>query len=153
MLALTLAACTENVSSAAPAESSVVVETSDTTVSLVEEFKDPSDSYKPLTRWWVPGSMMDKEEITKEIKSMAQAGLGGVEIVPVSVAGGDGEGQLDWGSDQWKEVTKHILEEAGKNNMTVDFTMTPAWPLALPTITDVNDPKQGAQMELARSDR
>ena len=148
MLALTLAACTENVSSAAPAESSVVVETSDTTVSLVEEFKDPSDSYKPLTRWWVPGSMMDKEEITKEIKSMAQAGLGGVEIVPVSVAGGDGEGQLDWGSDQWKEVTKHILEEAGKNNMTVDFTMTPAWPLALPTITDVNDPKQGAQMEL-----
>lgn len=117
-------------------------------MTLATEFKNPSNDNKPLTRWWVPGSQMDKEEIRKEIESMVNAGFGGAEIVPVSVAGGDGEGQLDWGSDHWKEVTKYMLETAGENNFTIDFTMTPAWPLALPTIQDVNDPAQGAQMEL-----
>lgn len=117
-------------------------------VSIVEEFKNPANQNKPLTRWWVPGSQMNKDEIEKEIKSMADAGFGGAEIVPVSVEGGDGDGQIDWGSDQWKEITKYILETAGKYDFTIDFTLTPAWPLALPTIKDVNDPKQGAQMEL-----
>lgn len=79
---------------------------------------------------------------------MVNAGFGGAEVVPVSIAGGDGEGVLDWGSEHWKEVTKHMLEVAGENNFTIDFTMTPAWPLALPTIKDVDDPAQGAQMEL-----
>lgn len=117
-------------------------------VSIVEEFKNPANQNKPLTRWWVPGSQMNKDEIEKEIKSMADAGFGGAEIVPVSVEGGDGDGQIDWGSDQWKEITKYIVETAGKYDFTIDFTLTPAWPLALPTIKDVNDPKQGAQMEL-----
>lgn len=117
-------------------------------VSIVEEFKNPANQNKPLTRWWIPGSQMNKDEIEKEIKSMADAGFGGAEIVPVSVEGGDGDGQIDWGSDQWKEITKYILETAGKYDFTIDFTLTPAWPLALPTIKDVNDPKQGAQMEL-----
>ncbi|MBR2812672.1 MAG: hypothetical protein IKD69_14960 [Solobacterium sp.] len=157
LLAVSLTACTkESTVSSVPA-SSTVKESS--TVSPTEEpvtvntafaadFAAPADEYRPLTRWWVPGSMMDKEEIKAEIESMVSAGFGGAEIVPVSVAGGDGEGQLDWGSEHWKEVTKYMLEVAGENNFTIDFTMTPAWPLALPTITDVNDPAQGAQMEL-----
>ena len=123
-------------------------ETAAMNTKMIEEFKNPSMENKPLTRWWVPGSMMDKNEIKKEIESMVKAGFGGAEIVPVSVAGGDGEGQLDWGSEHWKEVTKYMLEVAGENDFTIDFTMTPAWPLALPTIKDVNDPAQGAQMEL-----
>ncbi len=115
---------------------------------FASSFMYPSNENKPLTRWWVPGSSMDKEEIKKEIESMVNAGFGGAEIVPVSIAGGDGEGQLDWGSNKWKEVTKYILETAKEYDFTIDFTMTPAWPLALPTIKDVNDPSQGAQMEL-----
>lgn len=118
------------------------------TKDFASTFMNPSNDNKPLTRWWVPGSSMDKEEIKKEIESMVNAGFGGAEVVPVSVAGGDGEGQLDWGSDKWKEVTKYMLETAGEYDFTIDFTMTPAWPLALPTIKDVNDPSQGAQMEL-----
>ena len=139
LLAVSLTACTkESTVSSVPA-SSTVKESS--TVSPTEEpvtvntafaadFAAPADEYRPLTRWWVPGSMMDKEEIKAEIESMVSAGFGGAEIVPVSVAGGDGEGQLDWGSEHWKEVTKYMLEVAGENNFTIDFTMTPAWPLA-----------------------
>lgn len=115
---------------------------------FVERFSSPKMEDKALTRWWVPGAKMDKDEIKAEIESMVKAGLGGAEIVPVSLSGGDGEGEIDWGSKEWKEITKYILETASKYDFTIDFTMTPAWPLALPTITDVNDENQGAQMEL-----
>ena len=116
---------------------------------FAEAFLNPTADNRPLIRWWVPGSMMDKEEVKAEIESMADAGFGGAEIVPVSMGGGDDfNGSVDWGSDSWKEITKYILETAGENNFTIDFTMTPAWPLALPTVTDVNNPAQGAQMEL-----
>lgn len=115
---------------------------------LVQSFAQPESQYRPLTRWWVPGSQMDKAEVKHEIESMVEAGFGGAEVVPVSIAGGDGEGEIDWGSDNWKEITKYMLEVAGENDFTIDFTMTPAWPLALPGITDVDDPAQGAQMEL-----
>lgn len=141
LLTLSLAGCHS-------AKSSDPVSNDLTADAFVERFNDPEMNDKPITRWWVPGAKMDKKEIEAEIQSMVDAGLGGAEIVPVSLAGGDGEGKIDWGSQEWKETTKYILETASKYNFTIDFTMTPAWPLALPTIEDVNDPSQGAQMEL-----
>lgn len=143
LMALSLAGCAEK---AQPEEQPAADTETDT--AFAESFKTVSMENRPLTRWWVPGSQMDKEEIRKEIESMVNAGFGGAEVVPVSVAGGDGEGILDWGSEHWKEVTKYMLETAGEYNFTIDFTMTPAWPLALPTIKDVDDPAQGAQMEM-----
>lgn len=114
--------------------------------SFASDFASPPSAARPKTRWWVPGSHMTKEEIEKEIASMAQAGFGGAEVVPVAT-GGEGGSSIDWGTEQWNEMIKHMLQVAGKYDFTIDFTMTPAWPLALPTITDVDDPSQGAQME------
>ena len=121
-----------------PVERSVVriTATPSSDNALVKEFAQPANAYKPLTRWWVPGSMMDKDEVKHEIESMVEAGFGGAEVVPVSIAGGDGEGEIDWGTPEWVDITKYMLEVAGQNDFTIDFTMTPAWPLALPGITD-----------------
>lgn len=144
LFTISLTACSNPVTK----EQEVNVVTTNDQTTFEERFVNPNMSDKALTRWWVPGAKMEKEEIKKEILSMVNAGLGGAEIVPVSLAGGDGEGEIDWGSDEWKETTKYILETAAQYNFTIDFTMTPAWPLALPTIQDVNDISQGAQMEL-----
>ncbi len=114
---------------------------------LATEFAKPPVENRPLTRWWVPGSHMTKAEIRREIISMANAGFGGAEVVPVAV-GGEGGAQIDWGGAEWNDLISYMLEVAGENNFTIDFTMTPAWPLALPTITNVDDFSQGAQMEL-----
>ena len=113
-----------------------------------KNFSEPTTDNRPLTRWWIPGANITKNEIRHEIQSMAAAGFGGAEVVPVAMDGGDGNGQIEWGTDNWKNLTNYMLEVAGENNFTIDFTMTPAWPLALPTIQDVNNPAQGAQMEL-----
>lgn len=115
---------------------------------FAKTFSTPSADNKPLTRWWIPGANITKSEIRHELESMAAAGFGGAEVVPVAMDGGDGNGKIEWGTENWKNLTNYMLEVAGENNLTIDFTMTPAWPLALPTIQDVNNPAQGAQMEL-----
>lgn len=114
---------------------------------FIQGFVDVDMANRPKTRWWVPGSHMTKDEIEAEIKSMVAAGFGGAEIVPVAT-GGEGGDSIDWGSERWNEMIKHMLQVASQYDFTIDFTMTPAWPLALPTIKDVNDLSQGAQMEL-----
>ncbi len=109
-------------------------------------FENITEAQRPKTRWWVPGSHMTVEEIRKEIKSMAEAGFGGAEIVPVATSGEGGSG-IDWGTEQWNYMIKNMLEIAGEYDFTIDFTMTPAWPLALPTVKDLDDPSSGAQLE------
>lgn len=91
LLAFSMVGCTTNNTSS--------IEKSELNSSnYVQMFNSPQMKDKPLTRWWIPGSKMDKKEIREEIKSMVKAGLGGAEIVPVSLSGGDGDGNIDWGS-------------------------------------------------------
>lgn len=64
MMALTSAGCagqTSTSSSTASASSSSAAEQGVKNVSIVEEFKNPANQNKPLTRWWVPGSQMNKD--------------------------------------------------------------------------------------------
>ena len=44
------------------------------------EFQTTSKRYRPKMRWWLPGAFMDKDEIKREIRWMAEAGYGGAEI-------------------------------------------------------------------------
>ena len=39
---------------------------------------------KPWTRWWWPGSAVDKASLTKQLEQIAAAGIGGVEITPLT---------------------------------------------------------------------
>ncbi|MGO4748664.1 hypothetical protein AB4212_08550 [Streptomyces sp. 2MCAF27] len=94
----------------------------------------------------MPNALMTRNEITKEIESMVAAGFGGAEVVSFDKADSDGS-NVAWGSPRWNELTKHLLQVAGQHDFSIDFTLTPGWPLNLPTITNVNDPAQGAQME------
>lgn len=111
------------------------------------EFKNPVMDTRPKIRWWVPGADMTVAEITHEIDDMVQAGFGGAEVCPVAPNGQDGS-QIEWGNAHWNTLMRQALNYSATLNFTLDFSMTPSWPLALPTIKDINDPEQGAQMEL-----
>ena len=124
------------------------VQASDRTGNVfINDFADASFHQSTRIRWWIPGGKMTEEEISRELEEIAAAGFGGVEVVPVS-SSGEGGDTTDWGSEQWNKMMKFALEKAGELGMTIDFTMTPAWPLALPSITDVDDPDSGAQLEV-----
>lgn len=115
---------------------------------LEERFKNPKGSDRPRIRWWVPSSLLSKKGIEYDIRSMAEAGFSGAEVVSMPRFDIPGSREVDWGSERWNEMSGHMLAMAEKYDFTIDFTMSPLWPLALPGITDCWDPDQGAQMEV-----
>ncbi|KAB1636074.1 LPXTG cell wall anchor domain-containing protein [Pseudoclavibacter terrae] len=116
-------------------------------ISFAQQFASPAMEDKPKMRWWVPNALMTEAEISREIESMVAGGFGGAEIVSFAKTDPNGA-EVSWGSQRWKELTKHMLHVAGEHDFSIDFTLTAGWPLNLPSITDVNDPSQGAQLEV-----
>jgi hypothetical protein len=44
---------------------------------------DLANEYKPGVIWWIPGSAMDEPNMTANLQQLAEAGFGGVSVVPI----------------------------------------------------------------------
>lgn len=102
-------------------------------------FARPGAAVRPRFRWWWPDGLVDPAEIRREIDQIAAAGFGGAEIVAVhhsirdkSVLDPAGHG---WGTPAWNAGVEAALDQAARRGVTVDLTIGPAWPAAVPTIT------------------
>lgn len=115
--------------------------------SLFSEFQVPSILCRPRIRWWLPSIYLSEEGIEYDIHSISEAGFGGAEIVPMPIEH-QNKREIEWGTSRWIYYAKQALALAKKNGISIDFSMTPFWPLSLPDISDPSDPEQGAQMEL-----
>jgi len=103
----------------------------------------------PKIRWWLPGCMVDKSEIIREIHMLKEGGFAGAEISPMKTYHpGLGYIQQGWGQDDWYEILTDILKEAKALEFEIDLMIMCSSALALSFIKDVNDPTQGARMEL-----
>jgi hypothetical protein len=49
---------------------------------LREGFQHPPMAARTMVRWWWPGGDVTDEEISRELRTMKEAGIGGVEIQP-----------------------------------------------------------------------
>ncbi|MFI1834314.1 glycosyl hydrolase [Streptomyces olivaceoviridis] len=102
-------------------------------------FADPPRSVRPKFRWWWPDGLVDPDEIAREIDQIADAGFGGVEIAAVHHSVKD-KSVLDtarhgWGSRPWLDGVEAALRRAARRGLTVDLTLGPSWPVAIPGIT------------------
>ncbi|GAA2297558.1 glycosyl hydrolase [Streptomyces kunmingensis] len=101
------------------------------------DLRDPAAAVRPKFRWWWPDALVDTGEIAREIREIAAAGFGGVEIAAVTHSMDE---QLDtvrhgWGTVAWRAAIEAALREAKKRDVVVDLTIGPAWPAAVPSIT------------------
>ncbi len=98
-------------------------------------------SMQPRFRWWWPGADVTETELRREVNEIADAGFGGVEIADVydSVSTYIDPKRYGWGTQQWNKSIAIVMDEAEKRGMTVDLTVGPHWPSALPTITPQSD--------------
>ncbi|WP_419999034.1 glycosyl hydrolase [Streptomyces boninensis] len=92
---------------------------------------------RPKFRWWWPDAKVDAGQLGREIRAIADAGFGGVEIAAVTHSM---DQQLDtirygWGTAAWRAALEAALREAQKCGVVVDVTVGPAWPAAVPSIT------------------
>ncbi|WP_395106800.1 glycosyl hydrolase [Actinomadura sp. SCN-SB] len=102
-------------------------------------FARPGAEVRPRFRWWWPDAHVTPAEIRREIDQIADAGFGGAEIVALHHSIKD-KSVLDpvhhgWGTPAWNAGVEAALDQARKRGITVDLTIGPAWPAAVPSIT------------------
>ncbi|MBU1822899.1 MAG: hypothetical protein KKG00_15535 [Bacteroidetes bacterium] len=98
---------------------------------LFEGFRNPPADARPFIRWWWNGNHLDKNELSRQLTVMQEAGLGGVEINPIAMpeeAKDVGTKPVEWLSKEWNEYLKFTSEEARKRGMIADIIVGSGWP-------------------------
>jgi hypothetical protein len=90
---------------------------------------------KPWTRWWWPGSAVDRANITAQLEAIAAAGIGGVEITPIFGALGSEARYLDFLSPKWVEMLAYTTSEARRLGLGVDMATGTGWPFGGPMVS------------------
>jgi len=98
---------------------------------LYKLFKDPSSNYRPFVRWWWNGDKIEKAELARELRILKDAGIGGVEINPISFPSRTddmGKPSIEWLSDEWIELLRFTLAEAKSLGITCDLLVGTGFP-------------------------
>ena len=104
---------------------------------LYKKFKNPDSIYHPFVRWWWNGDKIEANELIRELHLLKKAGIGGVEINPISFPStGDDLGikSLTWLSDEWLDMLQLTFDEAKKLDMTCDLIVGSGWPFGAETL-------------------
>jgi len=98
---------------------------------LYKIFKDPAAGYRPFVRWWWNGDKVEKGELSRELRLLKEAGIGGVEINPIKFPARTddmGKPALRWLSDEWIDALQHVFTEAKFLGLTCDLIVGSGWP-------------------------
>ena len=98
---------------------------------LYQLFKNPPAGCRPFVRWWWNGDKVEKAEISRELRLLKAAGIGGVEINPIRFPQRTddlGKHSLPWLSDEWTDALQHAFAEAKLLGLTCDLIVGSGWP-------------------------
>ncbi|MVZ62290.1 glycosyl hydrolase [Sphingobacterium humi] len=94
-------------------------------------FQNPSAQYRPFVRWWWNGDKVEATELSRQLRLLKEAGIGGVEINPISFpkrADDMGIPSVKWLSNEWIDLVKHAASDAKSLDMTADLIVGSGWP-------------------------
>ena len=100
--------------------------------SLRQAFDNPPIPNQDWTRWWWMGPQATEEGIAYELEQMQRQGLAGVEMSWLSPV--ETEGNFEFLSARWEQMTRFTVEKARQLGMRVDFTLGTGWPYGGPWI-------------------
>ena len=114
---------------------------------IMHEFQKPGVDSRGMYRCWFPDAGADLDRIENHVKTIYNAGFGGMEIAMVPQYAEFDPREYGWATPRWKEMLRRILKTAASlpEPFKIDLTITAHWPPALNTI-DPNHP--AAQKEL-----
>jgi hypothetical protein len=121
---------------------------------LYRLFQNPDLKYHPFVRWWWNGNKIEKNELIRELNLLKEAGIGGVEINPISfpsrIKGDDlGIKSLTWLSDEWIDMLMVTFDEAKRLGMTCDLIVGSGWPFGAETLK----PEERAEVVLIYAEK
>src|SRR5690349_15533994 len=94
-----------------------------------------TQSAKPWTRWWWPGSAVEREHLATQLRQFADAGLGGVEITPIYGARGSEKRDVEFLSPQWIDLLAFTTAESHRLGLGVDMATGTGWPFGGPGVS------------------
>src|SRR3954468_21645070 len=89
---------------------------------------------KPWTRWWWPGSAVEREHLATQLREFSAAGLGGVEITPIYGARGNESRDVEFLSPQWTGLLAFTASESRRLGLGVDMATGTGWPFGGPEV-------------------
>ncbi len=90
---------------------------------------------KPWTWWWWPGSAVDTADIVFQLKLFKNAGLGGVQIIPIYGVEGWESHYIKFLSPEWMKMMGYTVAEAHRLGMGVDMALETGWNFGGPAIS------------------
>ena len=109
----------------------------------LDDFRQPSATYAPFTRWWWPGGDVEPEELRRELQMFADHNFGGVEIqafalvIPPPM---ESMGKImSFDTPSYYESLSVVMEEAERLGLTVDLTHGSGWPASGSHITETEE--------------
>lgn len=97
-----------------------------------------SAAAKPWCYWFWPGNAVDTANLTRELESLAAAGMGGAHIFPVYGAVGDEAHYVYYFSPQYLALLNHAASEAKRLGMGLDMNTGTGWPFGGPTVSSAD---------------
>ena len=95
---------------------------------LLDGFKNPNDTARPLTYWnWINGSVT-KEGIIADLEAMRNAGIAGAIIFDASIY--MPFGGVVYGSDEWNELIRVAMRKAKELGMRLYLMNCDGWATA-----------------------
>jgi hypothetical protein len=91
---------------------------------------------RPWSRWWWHGSSVEQTSLTRQLETLREAGIGGVEITPIYGVRGDEAQFIPYLSEQWLVMVEHTLREAVRLGLGVDMATGTGWPFGGPWVGD-----------------
>ncbi|MGI5518236.1 hypothetical protein [Streptomyces sp. CA-106131] len=126
---------------------------------------DPESKYRPGTRWWLAEGLHTDATIKADMKTLHDMGIGSVEIVCMpepnvdnnlsdtvfvkNTTGKTPQQIYSWGSDEWKNNTKLIIQQANKYGMGFSMTSGTHWANANLPIENLKFDDDGAGKALS----
>lgn len=98
---------------------------------LYKVFQNPQSLHRPFVRWWWNGDKINKEEISRELNLLKEAGVGGVEINPIKFPANTKDldkQSIKWLSDEWVDMLQYTLIEAKSLGLICDLIVGSGWP-------------------------
>lgn len=98
-------------------------------------FNEPAVNASIKIRTWWPSADITDEEIAAEVKTIADAGFGGIELIGITEGyekDAVDAGVYGWSTERWNKAVEALYQEANKYGLTVDLTIGPRWPAGVP---------------------
>lgn len=94
-------------------------------------FGRPPDDARIMMRWWWFGPSVTKDEIERELRTMKEGGIGGVEVQPVYPLLPDdpktGHRNIPYLSDEFIDALKFAAAKSKELGMRFDLTLGSGW--------------------------